>query len=75
MYNQNICEDCGRKIIYLPNGANILIPINFESLTCHDLQQLRIKKLVYFREGEHISHVSTCNRMEVLRNSDLMVGV
>lgn len=66
MYNQNICENCGRKIIYLPNGANILIPINFESLTCLDLQQLRIKKMVYFREDEHISHLSCCREPQLI---------
>jgi len=58
MYNQNICENCGKKIIYIPTGTNIFVPIEFDSLNYNDLQQLRIKKLVYFREDEHISHLS-----------------
>lgn len=72
MYNQNICEDCGCKIIYLPTKVNVLIPINFESLTYDDLQQLKKNRLVYYREDEHVAHVSTCNKLLAIYNEDLI---
>ena len=58
MYHKQ-CE-CGQKLIFCKSKKGKDIPVNVESLSEHDIKQLRDNHSVAFRYGEHISHFSDC---------------
>jgi len=60
MYNHHLCQFCGKKIFHLPANDNKTISIDFDSLTFNDLELLRLRKIVSFRNNVHISHSLTC---------------
>jgi len=58
--NKIYCRSCGKRIVFLKTDSGKKIPINYETLSNEDIENLEQGEEVLFDSTLHISHFSDC---------------
>lgn len=54
------CKSCGKEIYFLKTNNGKYIPVNAESLTIREKEDLKNNMKRIYKPGSHISHFADC---------------
>lgn len=63
------CKSCGKEIYFLLTSKGNRIPVNSESLTDVEIEQLESGKQLQFIYKQHVSHFSDCPKSKEHRKN------
>jgi len=62
-------EECGQEIAFTRTPRGKLMPVDAETLSDEDLEQLARGEEIIYRHGEHESHFNTCRDRKNFRTA------
>lgn len=64
------CKECGAEIYFLTTKKGKKIPVDADSMTEEDVQDIKTGNKRLFRYGDHVAHFLTCTDPDKFRKTE-----